>query len=106
MGGIDYDLILSLYLRFPWSTNENRRRISIAGLWTQTCTRDICNKQQGNENYALCLSRDQNAGQTKNESIGNETFEISAKIKYLENYNNIRISLSRISSKKIKSENI
>ena len=75
--------------------------IRTAGLWTQTYPRDLGNTKQRKENRAPCLTYDQYAGQSNNnDTIKCETFEISAKIKYVENQNNTRLSLSRISSKK------
>ena len=93
-----------VFLAVPTKTNVLFR---IAGLWNQTCPRDLCNKKQCKETCAPCLTHDQYARQSDiNELIKCKTFEISGKIKYVENQNNTRLSLSRIRSKKFKADGI
>ena len=52
-----------LFLAVPAKTNII---IRIAGLWTQTCPRDLGNKKQCKKNCAPCLNHDQYAGQSNN----------------------------------------
>jgi len=97
--------IMTLFSYYTWvflavPTKANIL-IRIAGLWNQTCPRDLGRKKQRKEYCSPFLTHDQYAGQSNNnEPIQYEIFGISAKIKYVENQNNTRLSLSRISSKK------
>jgi hypothetical protein len=93
VGGIDHGADLVIIPAFSCTYCRKKRHVRIAGPWTQTCTLRLWNKEQSREIYCLCLSRDQNAGQTTyiRVAVDSKRFEISENLKDVESYGYIYI---------------